>query len=535
MRRLGTLSLRNAIISDHRGASTSAVDLRHATVDVKQSLFRDNQADFGGALFVQDGTTVNFADTVFLRNTARLGGAVFAENAQILLYEGVVFAFNTARGIRADDIAAGGAIFALRSTFLVSPSERAELRNNTAACDPAGLAVGGGIYLLQGELVANLVAIGNTACRGGAVAAELSPIVIGGEFVGNRALARDGGAAAVFGTFFESDAFPDYGCSLVNCRFVRNVASSGGAVSTDIPLKLVNSFFESNVAVSGSGGALFVGSKRVNPSRACDFTSNVASQGGGAVYSPVLNLTLGLHGCNFFANKAAYGDDRASLAFVLSLDHTAVTGQPGGLLRPAVTGDVRDLYGSLMVSLNESGATVTDNSRTNPSLFAVSQGKADLSRYVLFRKPGRYNLTFSILNTEISAHLDVLLLPCSNGSHLTSSNQCQVCLPGSVAALDGSTCKRCPASISCDLGLITAQRSIWIAPRSLGNDDGKELQLFICPRDMCLLDGSCSTNRKTAVMNPLCGQCQDNHMEVLGQCVVSFVVSCCADVPRTAV
>ena len=150
------------------------------------TLTATNNANGGGAIFNNNGSTVNVADTTFTNNSASQGGAIF--NYGLVNVAGSTFTTNSAPQ-------GGGAIGSYGGTVNVSNSA---FSGNSATSGQGG-AISASISVVN---VANSTFTGNSALNGGnggAIANDKTLNVAGSTFTGNHADGQ-GGALSVRGT-----------------------------------------------------------------------------------------------------------------------------------------------------------------------------------------------------------------------------------------------------------------------------------------------------------------------------------------------
>ncbi len=221
--------LKNSLWSGNKGTYGGAVCINDATFTVTDSEIKDNEADFGGAIYNKNGI-INTENTSFTGNDSLKGngGAVSLESGTLNAGTGTSFSNNTAAG-------SGGA---LSVSYLTNETDE----------------TGKGSSLVSS----------------------------GASFSGNTA-ASSGGAVYVAA---ESSA------DITNASFTSNEANQGGAVyaNSAVNIGLSGLSFEGNKA-KANGGALYLYSVPVTSSD-LDFISNTAAGHGGAAYLCAAELNL---------------------------------------------------------------------------------------------------------------------------------------------------------------------------------------------------------------------------------------------------
>lgn len=252
-----------------------------ATMQISNSKFNDNKADWGGAVYMNNWADITVSDTQFTNNSAKSVGALGAFRKAELT--NVTFENNEATDATDDG---AGALFvgAVSQTKVTGGS----FTNNTSA------AVGGAIATRG-------YAQGNNS------AAKLD--ISGAEFTGNTA-ATSGGA--VYNTLYNSENAEGY-VSVADSTFASNSAYAGGAIYNEgkpdkggnaAAMKLTDVTFEGNTA-KVHGGAIYNGGDLVVESGS--FTGNTA-HAGGAVSSIEAGSTVTLGDNIAFENNATFAE-----------------------------------------------------------------------------------------------------------------------------------------------------------------------------------------------------------------------------------
>ena len=269
--------------------------------DCTESLFAnckfiDNVGYFGGVLDMADVGKTSFVGCEFINNMAlddegnyHTGGALHIQNASTYL-SGCKFAGNSASH--------GGAIYLINSTG-VSVID-CDFSNNTAS------ATGGAIYLDVGKNAqVNKCNFKNNSAHYG-----------GGMYIGNATNVEIDSS-----NFTQHDAHYGgaiclmnyYNVIIDNCRFAHNSVfqetdgSTAGAIYAELGqiFRLKNSYFNNNMAVAA--GAVFLGNAYDTIIENCNFTSNYGLYYGGAINFNNNVLKLQVLSTSFTANYAFWG------------------------------------------------------------------------------------------------------------------------------------------------------------------------------------------------------------------------------------
>lgn len=292
------------------------------TCNVVRSKFKNNSAEYGGAIYGQYITNISFCDCIFENNYAvRDGGAVFLPNTDYCTFLNCSFKDNLAE--KRD----GGAIvvdcgnnFTMRDcTF-----------NNNVAADR-----GGSAYLRTNNGVMSNCSIVNDVSKptGGFKVWGDNWTVYNCSFAlnsndtefGKYAFSMDGDNNIIFDCIFTNNtAGKTAGLGILgtndtvlNCIFTDNHAVEGAALyaSDVINLKVIGCYFANNTA-SESGGAACVGNLFFYPWDVeidctfynCSFVNNSASLGiirANDYYKESEKYRCTVYGCNFTSNNGS--------------------------------------------------------------------------------------------------------------------------------------------------------------------------------------------------------------------------------------
>ncbi len=289
----GDLSVRSSQFIDNTAGMSwggaiylSGSDERPATAHVATTAFTGNEASQGGAIALDNDSSLEMIDSAITANNARNGGAVmmaFSTRAEITSSR---LTSNTATNV-------GGAVHNFSDGQLSFVDSLID--GNSAAVDGGAITAGadGGETRLLRTTVA-----GNTASQdGGAIWAGRARLTaIASTFATNRAEGDGGaiydhqsGARAIRATTFVGNSAAGNGGAIVN-------ATSG--------LHISDSVFATNTA-NGSGGALYnTGRFTVTGST---FTENRSDGDGGAIWTDNILSTNSIGASTFVANAATNG------------------------------------------------------------------------------------------------------------------------------------------------------------------------------------------------------------------------------------
>ena len=205
----------------------------------------------GGGVYIISGNTY-LTNVLFDYNVATArGGAVYHSEAQNLLRIcKCKFEHNTCTGLNALD--GGGAIASFNSGTV-------DVRSSTFLCNDVAeneqsVATGGAILMAAGTLDARdcLFEKNVSRVRGGAIDAAIANVTLR---LTDCAFVRNGNSSTQVGSGGAVHCAPATTLVVYDCRFERNLASDGGAVSLsgNAAAQLTKSIFEYNVASNGAG------------------------------------------------------------------------------------------------------------------------------------------------------------------------------------------------------------------------------------------------------------------------------------------
>ncbi|MBL0041067.1 MAG: hypothetical protein IPP28_08500 [Xanthomonadales bacterium] len=367
----------------------------------------------GGAIHVEANAGVRIERSSFVENTAANGGAI-ASNSPLTIIDSQ-FAGNQANGgeggaiqqwfaalsladVNFTDNAArhGGALLLRGIGASGATAERVRFDDNTASQHGGGAALYDGA-VLSGE---HLHFGGNRAVDGaglhlaGQATGNGQPFTLGSGaalidavFDGNEASGL-GGAAYVFG--IKPPMGGQYSVlHLYNSRVARNLAAEGGGIWSKGQMRLRDCSFDDNGALRGGaltlapsftlGEQVILGYAEIERT---DFSDNLATQFGGAIYS-VDGLPL-LDQVNFQRNAANIGGAIMARRFIAPLVNASfvdnLANTAGGALYLQDNGSIQfvnlSFSGNSAISVGGYGADIaaesTGNADTSPTQLALT-------------------------------------------------------------------------------------------------------------------------------------------------------------------
>lgn len=247
----GALTIQNATLADGRGVDDDDLfddDLliggaivNWGSLQISESVFSGNSADWGGAIFSDDRASLNVSNSSFNSNSAYRGGAIY---------------------------------YASETSLSISSSS---FTDNSVAFRPGS---GGGAIYKDGEASLSISSssfMGNSANRGGAIKSwgEASVSINESSFSSNSAHVSGGAIFTGGGASL----------SISESSFTKNSAEhNGGAIFNNDEASIADSSFTNNSADS-DGGAIYSGTHDTITISGCVFTGNAAGNESGAVHS----------------------------------------------------------------------------------------------------------------------------------------------------------------------------------------------------------------------------------------------------------
>ncbi|MBR2006306.1 MAG: hypothetical protein IJ991_19285, partial [Thermoguttaceae bacterium] len=343
---LNGLTLRGIKFQNGYTEGHGPIDVGKASADFADCVFVDNTGVYGGVLKSDGG--VSLQRCVFENNTATFdGGALRLDNASSVSITDCVFIGNTSGNN-------GGAVSALASNLTLTGNV---FENNAAGID------GGALFLVGSTSVSITDCVFNeneTTYRGGAIYkdSDTTMTIVDSTFEVNKA-GNEGGAICAYGflgvenSSFQGNVATNYAGALrvegtveiVNSEFIANVAENhnAGAICANATLTIVSSVFADNACVQQGGAIEAWGGSNVT---LVDSTFQGNEGGwGGAVYS--CNL-LEATGCEFRENIASTSGGAALVYGGATFDDCEFVDNAGH-------------WGGAVQGASDSAATLTDS------------------------------------------------------------------------------------------------------------------------------------------------------------------------------
>ena len=247
--------------------------------------FLNGYSDYGGAISLQNSSTVVLSGVDFANNSAFMtGGAVFANNSELTFVGETLFFQNKIDSSNFQSGLLGGSAISISQTnvhFIAISNFTENGQTSVQPVSRVGVTVFGGaifmqqnsLVLIQGEATFN----NNSGDSGGAVFSVNSSLTLSGnvKFINNDATSGFGGAISAYSSNI------NYQEEII---FELNSATSGGAIFIENSIMdcLDNVTFASNTA-RFRGGAVYIVDSKMTVSGRIDFVENVADGDGGGV------------------------------------------------------------------------------------------------------------------------------------------------------------------------------------------------------------------------------------------------------------
>lgn len=247
------LTIENGRLSNGRGG---AVFVDRANVTLNFCTLQRNTADFGGAIYASNSSTVKLVSSALFRNNATTdGSAVYLNNSRLEMDNTVIQSHSGGNNtVRLDQ----GKIIAAQTRFIdneirghgsplnASAGTIVEFRNSTFSNNTATESAGMTIY---GTVLAENCVFdgGRTTGAGGGIALKNGSVgTIRYSVFSNSNASEDGG-----GVHIDVDSI----ATIDTCTFIHNLANYGGAFFNRGTLNVTSSTIVNNTAKYYGGGA----------------------------------------------------------------------------------------------------------------------------------------------------------------------------------------------------------------------------------------------------------------------------------------
>ena len=292
-------------VSFHSGYIGGAIIAKNSVVNISQSMFEDNGADYGGAIFVEQRCTIYLSKTIFISNYARNGGVMSSSSSESFDYCNS----SDIKSIGSSNITItesefysnkaanhGGVLFSRGKDFITI--EESKFYNNCAL-------VSGGVLQISSSLTGSPITVtievsefyNNSAARGGVMRTIGNSIITidCSNFTKNRSprgaviYATDGlKIRYIKHVLFDSNSANDYNYGVV---YLYNSEFSGdrharGSVTFSNNIGSLTAF-SSNITFTGHAtfmnnhrGAIIIFRSNVRFNGVCTFEFNHANNGG---------------------------------------------------------------------------------------------------------------------------------------------------------------------------------------------------------------------------------------------------------------
>ena len=278
------------------GTVGGAILASNSSVNISQSHFEGNVAEYGGAMYVERGSVIHIKNSLFTHNNGtRYGGGVVYSYISTITIEASTLHYNTATS---------GGVF--QSWYCNITVVNSSFDNSTSTGTTGGVA-----DLIHSNMIIKSSNFTNTYAdfSGGVIYASSSNVTIeSSRFENNTGYA--GGVLISFrrsiimvnsSRFYRNTAAPSNGgvmdnheskVTIIASEFVNNYTpNSGGALYSrgGTNLTVEDSRFTNNAA--SNGGAMYSTSSNITII-ACDFADNMASNRGTGLYSSVSTIAI---------------------------------------------------------------------------------------------------------------------------------------------------------------------------------------------------------------------------------------------------
>ena len=266
-----------------------AIIATNSTIDISQSKFEYNGADFGGALFAVH-SIINMSGCVFINNSAIALGGVLCVIYSNITIEGSEFHNNSATY--------GGVLHSYSSNLT---TEESEFQHNSATRSGGVLDSSRSNITIKESEFHN-----NSAKWGGVLASYSSNLTSSSSITIKESEFHNNNATRSGGVLYSSSS----NITMKESEFHNNNATRYGGVlySSSSNITIEESEFHNNNATR-SGGVLYSSSSNITMKES-EFHNNNATRYGGVLYSSSSNITI--EESEFHSNSAKWGGVLAS-------------------------------------------------------------------------------------------------------------------------------------------------------------------------------------------------------------------------------
>ena len=271
-----------------------AIIATHSKITIKNSVFKRNKAEVGGAIYAENDCIVAIEDTTFVDNQAlvqsstveaslAMGGVVYQESGSVRI-SNCLFTNNSALNSN------GGVLFSYKSNILIEASEFTE---NTANYGAALYSYNGSVSIESSQFDRN------TATWGGVIHSSNSDVAIDrSQFSDNR---------ATYGGIVDSSSST---VTFNDSQFHRNRATWGGVlhVIEHSKLAIAGSQFNSSTAAT-RGGVFYINASDIAVQSSQFFNNSASSPGEEFTQAGVLisfNSNVQINDSQFYNNTGTY-------------------------------------------------------------------------------------------------------------------------------------------------------------------------------------------------------------------------------------
>ncbi|MBQ2654219.1 MAG: Ig-like domain repeat protein [Methanobrevibacter sp.] len=382
-----TLTLNNLILT---GSNIGYLDggavenMYDAYVNILNCTFTNFTADRGGALFLWGQALVK--DSIFIDNYAEIGGAIFVlspvTNDNNVIFDNITVVNNSA-------LSYGAGLYIQGSAYNTTIIKNSNFTNNI------GHGHGGALFVSYGEVIIdNTVFDSNSildyefdsevVIAGGGVfiSKDVNANISNSKFINNYAEGYGGALVCNNAKFVIQDLMTgeeEYYCfctNIMNCSFIENTAGvSAGAIFVGLDdiatVNIDDSIFDSNKA---SEAAAISSSLSYLTIKNTEFTNNIASNASliatyGYYYEEAFNAETEIIDCTFENNDVSYDIYQKNFYTILTVEYSNFTDDAVVLANygtATLNNVVQKVNNSDYAIVNYNGLYLSKNSFINP-------------------------------------------------------------------------------------------------------------------------------------------------------------------------